>query len=250
MILCQRSERITLKRQCDLLVVPSVTTTFANMRCLLRRCSRAEGSAASGTVLQLHSFFIYQIWIVATLKWSSVRLFWSRVRIEVEFLKMFLEITGIADHRISHYCFSTKIASKYQLPYDTLTPSSIYLLSDFSLSGFHPVLLVAAVQAMAQVVLAVVQCSMKTMMMTFMDKCTLPHSGRYWDHTCTNSHQIPHFQDFVLLSCVPFLYDFPWRKHVAAWFALALMWVGVRGCWNLKVSDSCRLGWGGVGGHY
>lgn len=51
MILCRRSGRITLKRQCDSLVAPSVTTTFANMRCLLRHCSRAEALAASGTVL-------------------------------------------------------------------------------------------------------------------------------------------------------------------------------------------------------
>lgn len=53
MILCRRSGRITLKRQCDLLVAPSVTTTFANMRCLLRHCSRAGALAASGTVLTI-----------------------------------------------------------------------------------------------------------------------------------------------------------------------------------------------------
>lgn len=39
----------------------------------------------------------------------------------------------------------------------------------------------------------------------------------------------------MLLSCVPFLYYFPWRKHVAAWFALALMWVGLG--YLGKVSD-------------
>lgn len=65
--------------------------------------------------------------------------------------------------------------------------------SVLSLPGFLPVLQVAVVQAMAQVELAVVQCSMKITTMTFMDKCTLPHGGQYWDHTCTNSHQIPHF---------------------------------------------------------
>ena len=56
MILCQRSGRTTLKRQCDLLVAPSVTMTFANMRCLLRHCSRAVASAASGTFI--HTFCI------------------------------------------------------------------------------------------------------------------------------------------------------------------------------------------------
>lgn len=61
------------------------------------------------------------------------------------------------------------------------------------LPGFPPVLQAAVVQAMAQEELAVVQCSTKTTTMTFMDKCTLPHSGQYRDHTCTNSHQIPHF---------------------------------------------------------
>ena len=48
-ILCPKSGRTTLRRRCDLLVAPSVTTTFANMRCLLRHCSRAVASAASGT---------------------------------------------------------------------------------------------------------------------------------------------------------------------------------------------------------
>lgn len=66
-------------------------------------------------------------------------------------------------------------------------------MDSLSLSGFPPVLQEAVVQVMAQVELAAVQYSMKIMMMTFMDKCTLPHSGQYWDHTCTNSHQIPHF---------------------------------------------------------
>lgn len=49
MILCQRSGRTTLKRQCDSLAAPSVTTTFANTRCSLRHCSRAVALAASGT---------------------------------------------------------------------------------------------------------------------------------------------------------------------------------------------------------
>lgn len=62
-----------------------------------------------------------------------------------------------------------------------------------SLPGFPPVLQEAVVQVMAQVELAAVRYSMKITMMTFMDKHTLPHSGQYWDHTCTNSHQIPHF---------------------------------------------------------
>lgn len=61
------------------------------------------------------------------------------------------------------------------------------------LSGFHPVLQVAVVQVMAQVEPVAVRCSMKTMTMIFMDKTTLPLSGQSWDHTCTNSHQIPHF---------------------------------------------------------
>lgn len=46
---CPRSGRITLKRPCVLPVAPSVTMTFANMKCLHRRCNRAEASAVSGT---------------------------------------------------------------------------------------------------------------------------------------------------------------------------------------------------------
>lgn len=53
MIPCQRSGKITLRRQCDLLVAQSVTTTSANMRCLLRHCSRAEALAASGTLTNI-----------------------------------------------------------------------------------------------------------------------------------------------------------------------------------------------------
>lgn len=56
MIQCLRSGRITLKRRCDSLVAPSVTTTFANMRCLRRRCSRAEALAVSGLFV-LFCFF-------------------------------------------------------------------------------------------------------------------------------------------------------------------------------------------------
>lgn len=48
-IRCPRSGRITLRRRCDSLVAPSVTTTFANTRCLHRRCNRAEASAVSGS---------------------------------------------------------------------------------------------------------------------------------------------------------------------------------------------------------
>lgn len=43
-----KSGRITLKRRCVLPAAPSATTTFANTRCLHRRCSRAEASAVSG----------------------------------------------------------------------------------------------------------------------------------------------------------------------------------------------------------
>lgn len=48
----------------------------------------------------------------------------------------------------------------------------------------------------------------------------------------------------MLLSCVPFLYDFPRRKHVAAWFCPGFDVSGVRGCWNWKVNDA---GCGGMG---
>lgn len=54
MTLCQRSGRTTLKRRCDLLVAPSVTMTFANMRCLLRHCSRAVALAASGIYIYIY----------------------------------------------------------------------------------------------------------------------------------------------------------------------------------------------------
>lgn len=51
--------------------------------------------------------------------------------------------------------------------------------------------LVAVVPPMAQEEAAAAQSTMKTMTMTFMDKCALSNSGG--DHTCTNSHPIPHF---------------------------------------------------------
>lgn len=116
MIQYQRSGRTTLKKQCDLLAAPSVTMTFANMRCLLRLYSRAAASAASGMY--------------------------------------FCDKTGLHQYRNR-------------------------LITTFSISGFHPVLQVAALQAMAPVELEVVQCTMKITMMTFMDKCSLTLSGQY-----------------------------------------------------------------------
>lgn len=48
LIRSQRSGGITLRRRWDLRAAPSVTTTSANTRCLLKLCSRAEGSETSG----------------------------------------------------------------------------------------------------------------------------------------------------------------------------------------------------------
>lgn len=63
MIQCLRSGRITLKRRCDSLVAPSVTTTFANMRCLRRRCNRAEASAVSGLLFCFFHFHLVSVLI-------------------------------------------------------------------------------------------------------------------------------------------------------------------------------------------
>lgn len=48
LIQSQRSGRTTLKRRCDLPVALLVTMTYANMRCLLKLCNRAEVLETSG----------------------------------------------------------------------------------------------------------------------------------------------------------------------------------------------------------
>lgn len=57
------------------------------------------------------------------------------------------------------------------------------------LPGSPPALQVAVARVTPQEEREVGQCTMKIMTMTFMDKRAPPHNG----HTCTNSHQIPHF---------------------------------------------------------
>lgn len=48
LIQSQRSGRTTLKRRCDLPVALLVTMTYANMRCLLKLCNKAEVLETSG----------------------------------------------------------------------------------------------------------------------------------------------------------------------------------------------------------
>lgn len=78
MILSQRSGRTTLKRQCDLLGAQSVTMTFANMRCLLRRCSRAVASAASGMFwhFMFAQHFCFGVWYNDLIKVCCHFLLW------------------------------------------------------------------------------------------------------------------------------------------------------------------------------
>lgn len=119
----------------------------------------------------------------------------------------------------------------------------------------------AVVQAMVLVELAPVQCSMKIMMMTCMDKHTLPHSGQYWDHTCTNLTRFHIFRTlcffhvflFFLLYGLFFFPSFflffpPLEKACSCLVCPGFDVGGVRGCWNWKVEkltvDFLFLGWG------